>query len=457
MRRPPVGLLLPLLLPLALACGRRGRDRDADDDAATPPRVVEIRASQAGEEGPATTVTTARYEPRHLDPVIEELRERDRTWRDELDEETAAIRKRSKERDERERKEKLVLRSTLPADAVPASPGAFQQVAHRAPVAQYYTGTCWSFATTSFLESEVERITGRKVDLSEMAPVYWEYQAKAERFLRQRGDSLFAEGSQAGAVLRMWNRHGAWPHQAYPGFAGEDPRHDHQRLFREMEALLGSLEARDMWDVDSGLAMLRVLLDRHLGRPPQTFTYQGASYTPRTFMQRVLQIEPDDYVEFMSTLKIPFYSRGEFEVPDNWWHGRDYHNLPLDDFYAALRASVRAGYSAVIAVDVSEPGKAAAQDAMFVPAYDIPPARIDQLAREYRLAHGVTTDDHGVHLVGHTRHDDHDWFLVKDSGRSARRGRYPGYYFVRGDYVRLKVLAFTVHRDAVADLLARFP
>ena len=68
----------------------------------------------------------------------------------------------------------------------------------------------------------------------------------------------------------------------------------------------------------------------------------------------------------------------------------------------------------------------------------------------------MTTDDHGVHVVGFTEHDGHDWFLVKDSGRSARRGKHEGYYFVRGDYIRLKVMAFAVHRDAVKDLLARF-
>ncbi len=93
---------------------------------------------------------------------------------------------------------------------------------------------------------------------------------------------------------------------------------------------------------------------------------------------------------------------------------------------------------------------------MFVPDYDIPPSRIDQLAREYRFVHKVTTDDHGIHVVAHIEHGGHDWFLAKDSGRSSRRGKYEGYYFVRGDYIRLKVLAFTVHKDAVTDLLAKF-
>ena len=68
---------------------------------------------------------------------------------------------------------------------------------------------------------------------------------------------------------------------------------------------------------------------------------------------------------------------------------------------------------------------------------------------------GSTEDDHGIHLVGHTRLDDHDWFLIKDSGRSSRWGKYEGYYMYRDDFVRLKMLTLTVHRDVVADILAR--
>ena len=43
----------------------------------------------------------------------------------------------------------------------------------------------------------------------------------------------------------------------------------------------------------------------------------------------------------------------------------------------------------------------------------------------------------------------------KDSNRSSRHGKWEGYYFFRDDYVRLKMLTFTVHRDAAADILAR--
>ena len=90
-----------------------------------------------------------------------------------------------------------------------------------------------------------------------------------------------------------------------------------------------------------------------------------------------------------------------------------------------------------------------------VPTFDIPGDLIDQSSRELRIANGSTTDDHGIHLVGHVRLDGHDWFLIKDSNRSSRHGRFEGYYFYRDDYVRLKMLTITVHKDDVRELIAR--
>ena len=67
----------------------------------------------------------------------------------------------------------------------------------------------------------------------------------------------------------------------------------------------------------------------------------------------------------------------------------------------------------------------------------------------------VGSDDHDLHVVGITTKDGRDWFLVKDSWSSAWNNDHPGYYFFHEDYVKLKMLAFLVHRDAVKELLAR--
>lgn len=431
--------------------GAEGGGMEADQ----PERkVIRIQTPAAGEgEG----VTVARYETRLLDPVLEELRELDKKWKKRQSEATGLVRDRQEEEEELERVEKLVLRSSLPEDQRPGSVEEFEAVWHQPPQAQYRAGTCWAFGTTSFLESEVKRIAGLEIKLSEIATVYWEYLAKASRFVEERGDSAFEQGSECNSVTRMWKNHGAWPLEAYPGVTSEDPRHDHQRLFRELEAVLESVEAHELWDEPTVLGMLQAVQDRELGRPPETFEYGGKTVTSQSFMTQVLEIDPDDYIQFISTLELPFYRLGEFKVPDNWWRDDTYHNVPIEEFYGAIKGAIKAGYGVAIAVDVSEPGKDAENDVMFIPAYDIPGESIDQIAREYRFAHKVTTDDHAVHLVGHTEHAGHDWFLIKDSGRSSRHGKHEGYYFMRDDYVRLKVLSFMVHREAVADLLSKFP
>jgi bleomycin hydrolase len=432
---------------------------DAGTDAAAGPaaparRVVEISGPLLKD---AAGVATARYETVFHDPVLEELRAKDMTWKDDQASETGKVTKAQEDRKEKERLEEKELLSSLPPEEIPPSIDIFSPVKHLPPVPQYYTGTCWSFATTSFMESEAARITGKEVKLSEMATVYWEYLAKASRFIRERGDSFFSEGSEASALTRIWKEQGAWPLEAYPGVASEDKRHDHQRLFREMNALLESFKSQGLWDEQAGLAMLRVILDRHLGQPPGSFSFNGAATTPKAFMEEVLKVRPDDYVSVMSTLSVPFFTQGELKVPDNWWHDASYYNVPLEEFFGALKGAIGKGYSLTVAVDYSEPGKDAENDVMFIPDYDIPAGHIDQLAREYRLASNVTTDDHGVHLIGHASFGGHDWFLVKDSSRSALRGKHKGYFFLRDDYVMLKVLSFTVHKDAVADLLSKFP
>ena len=50
-------------------------------------------------------------------------------------------------------------------------------------VSQGNTGTCWSFSTSSFLESEIQRINNMVVDLSEIYNVRNTYPTKAENYI----------------------------------------------------------------------------------------------------------------------------------------------------------------------------------------------------------------------------------------------------------------------------------
>ncbi len=396
------------------------------------------------------------YVPKQKFPVLEEMKKKDEERRKQEKEETKRIVDEIEKR-EKEKKDKATeLRFDLSGIEIPAGPDAFEKAWHFPPTPQYRTGTCWSFSTTSFLESEVKRLHGREVKLSEMWPVYWEYVEKARGYVRARGKMHLGEGSESNAVLRAWKKHGIVPRSAYEGVLAEDGRFDHARLFENIRSFLEWCRDRDYWDEEVIVTTVRAMLDRVMGPPPESFEWEGRTYTPRTFLEEVVQLNPDDYVEFLSTEKHPFYARIEFEVPDNWWHADDYVNVPLDVFYGIVRKVVAEGGTVALSVDVSEPGLWGTHDIAIVPTFDIPGEFIDQDSREFRLANRTTDDDHGVHLVGWTKtKDGHEWFLVKDSNRSSRLGKYKGYYMYRDDYVRLKVLGVMVHRDFVRDVLER--
>ncbi len=85
----------------------------------------------------------------------------------------------------------------------------------------------------------------------------------------------------------------------------------------------------------------------------------------------------------------------------------------------------------------------------------IPRSAIDQDSREFRFANRTSTDDHVMHVLGWEKRDDGEWLPLKDSWRTAWQGQFKGYFFYRDDYVKLKMLMFLVHKDAVAGLLAK--
>ena len=350
---------------------------------------------------------------------------------------------------------RTVLSADLSAFERPADPAEFTRLFHLPPVRQDKTATCWSFAATSLLESELRRKGQAEVKLSEMFTVYWEYVEKARRFVRAKGDSFLGQGSEPNSALERVRQYGVVRASDYTGLLAGKTAHDHGPLFREFQDYLSGLAAKNDWDEARALAGVRAILDKHLGRPPGRISVDGRSLTPLEYLAG-LGLNPADYVAFVSFMYLPFYAKGEFRVPDNWWHCRDYHNLPLYEFSLALLRALRRGYSATLAVDFSEPGYSGENDIAMVPSFDIPRSYIDQSSREYRFTNGSTSDDHAVHCVGYKESGQGNWFLIKDSWENAYGGRAKGYFFYENDYIRLKCLMFMVHRDAVKEVLDKF-
>jgi bleomycin hydrolase len=337
----------------------------------------------------------------------------------------------------------------------PASVDDFKKVWHTKPVSQALSGMCWCFSTTSYFESEIYRLTKREIKLSELYTVYWEYVEKARRFVEERGNSAFGEGSEANAVMRIWRAYGIVPAESYSGMKPGQRFHDHGKLFDEMNAYLQGLKTSNSWNEDEALGTIKSILNHYIGEPPKTVAVDGKSLTPKQYLEQIVKLNLDDYVEVMSLVEKPYYQMVEYEVPDNWWHSKEYFNVPLNDFMAAIKKSIRSGYSVCIGGDVSEPGYDGHAGVAIVPTFDIPSEYIDENARQLRFSNGTTTDDHGIHLVGYLEKDGKDWYLIKDSGSGSRNNAHPGYYFYTEDYVKLKMLGFTAHVDVVKDLLKK--
>ncbi|OGU61691.1 MAG: peptidase C1 [Ignavibacteria bacterium GWF2_33_9] len=332
----------------------------------------------------------------------------------------------------------------------------FTQFWHNDPVPQAWTNICWDFCGTSLFESEVYRLHKKKVKLSEPWVAYWEFIEKAKMFIKTRGESLFAEGSQANAVKRIYQEYGVVPRSVYTGFLKGQTYLDHHVMFREMRNYLESCKENSAWNEELILYTLKDIMNHYMLTPPEKFTYEGKEYTPKTFLNDYLQLTLDDYVDIISLLEPGYWKIVSYDVPDNWWHEQSYHNVPLDLFMKTLESAVKAGYTAAIGGDVSEPGMYAFEDVAMIPTWDIPHDYINDKARQFRFSNNTTTDDHGIHIVGYTVKNGEMWYLIKDSGSSSRNGNAKGYYFYHSDYIKLKIMTYTIHKDAVKDILNKY-
>ncbi len=359
------------------------------------------------------------------------------------------------QKDDTEKKGPLVFKMDCTGKNIPQSIDEFTTVWCNEPISQGKSGTCWCFATSSFYESEIFRLTKQKIKLSELYIVYWEYVEKAREHIRTKGKSFFSEGSETNAIARMMKKYGIVPQEAYAGIKEGQAFHNHDAMFNDMKQYLKSIKQADTWDEKKALAKIKSILNEYIGKPPAKFKWEGKSTTPFKFMNDVIKINPDDYVNFMSLMEKPYYEKAEYKVPDNWWRSDDYNNVPLDDFMEALKEAIRNGYSISLGGDVSESGINPYDDIAMVPSYDIPSEYIDENARQMRFINKSTTDDHAIHVIGYLDKDDEFWFLIKDSGSSSRNGKQKGYYFYHEDYVKLKMMTFTIHKDAVDDVLKK--
>ena len=332
---------------------------------------------------------------------------------------------------------------------------------------QSATNTCWCFSGISMLESELLRMGKNPYDLSEMYIVRHTYEKKAQMYARMHGSSTFAGGGEYGDLLNGCREVGLVPDIAYPGLNYGETKHNHTEMDASlkgfMDAVIKSPKLTTAW-----FGGVNGILDAYLGKIPDSFNYEGKTYTPVSFMKE-LGINPDDYVLITSFSHHPFYKPFVLEIPDNWAAGF-FHNLPLDEFIQVIDNSVMNGYSVGWASDMSDKGFSMKQGVALIPEKNWnemkedealkvfngphPEKIITQEIRQKEFDNYSTTDDHGMHIIGlATDQAGNTFYKVKNSWGIT--GKYDGFIFVSRAYVMLRTTNIMVNKNAIPAAIAK--
>lgn len=325
-------------------------------------------------------------------------------------------------------------------------------------LSQGNTGTCWSFSTTSFLESEAQRETGQLHDFSEMAAVRVIYPEKVERYVRYQGKHQFGPGGLSHDVTHAAAVYGLVPQSAYAGGQGQG-EYDHSALDATLEAMVKIMVDQSGSIAEESFDAIDAVLDAHLGALPETFDYQGSSYNPSSFRD-AMGIVPEAYVNLTSFTHHPFGAPFILEVPDNHSHG-SYWNVPLDDLESVTRNALENGFTVAWDADVSNRGfsfqngwaimpEAAASAKEWETLGQMPdePA-VGQEMRQAAFNSQENTDDHLMHIVGLAKDaKGRSYFIVKNSW--GQGNAFGGRQFVSMPYFRHHTIGIMLHEDGLS-------
>jgi len=262
------------------------------------------------------------------------------------------------------------------------------------------------------------------------------------------------------------------PESVYSGLNIGEKLHNHSEMFSVLNSMVNAVVKRrggkltPRWE-----EAFDAVLDSYLGKVPESFTYKGQSYTPKTFAEKVLQFNPDDYVEITSYSQFPFYSQCMLLIPDNWDFNDKYYNVKIDELEHIVDSALKKGYTVVWDGDVSDRNfNTRTKGYAIVPKKDwedmtkeernkkitepVEEKNITQEMRDKAYDNYASTDDHLMHIVG-IAHDQkgNKYYYIKNSGGSDRK--FNGYMYMSKAYFRLRTIAIALHKDAVPRKIAK--
>lgn len=341
------------------------------------------------------------------------------------------------------------------------SPYVFSVVKENAAGAtenQCQSGTCWSFATVSFLEAEVLRKGGKAVDLSEMYNVRINYPLKADAYVRYQGKQQFGPGGLSHDVISVLRDYGVVPESAYTGLKPGVLEHNHNVMDAVLESTVKTvLEKKLNEDGPNWKRSIDAILDAEIGPlPDATFAYEGKKFTAATFRDE-LKLNAADYVSITSFSHHPFYSSFVLEVPDNWAKG-SFYNVTLDDLGRIADYAIDNGYTIAWDADMSEKGFSFQQGVAIIPAEQPKKEEFwsklhtelvpNQQLRQDAFDRFETTDDHLMHITGKSKDQNGNiYYITKNSWGTSNP--FKGYQHVSKYYFMMKTVGIVVHKDAI--------
>ncbi|MGB0431990.1 MAG: aminopeptidase C [Bacteroidia bacterium] len=335
---------------------------------------------------------------------------------------------------------------------------------------QHITGTCWSFSTLSFIESEVMRIKDMEVKLSEMWIVRHTYIEKAERYIRFHGNVNFDQGGAAHDVTAMIDKYGIVPESVYSGLQYGTDKHHHSELRNVLRAMCDEIIKNPNRTLSTAWRQAIIgVVDAYLGQPVANFEYNGKSFTPKEFA-KYCGIVPDNYVVVTSFTHQPMHQPFILELPDNWMHLSAY-NVSLTEMMATLDNSIDKGFTLAWGADVSEKGFAHRSGVAIWPKGNFENLSRDEIkellkspqeqavvtaeTRQKGYDNYQTTDDHGMHITGMYREKNGEKYYKVKNSWGMDSNDYDGYFFASDAYIMAKTINFMVHKDALPKSLKK--
>ncbi|MGO4772711.1 aminopeptidase C [Flavobacterium sp. W22_SRS_FK3] len=332
------------------------------------------------------------------------------------------------------------------------------------------SGTCWSYSTNSFLESEMIRLGKQPVELSQIFSARNVYVEKGKNYVRMHGAVTLGDGGALHDVINMYKKYGTVPREVYTGLNyGTD-----KNKFAEMAAIIEGVLTAVVKNPNGELTpswekAYAAVIDSYLGKVPDNFTYKGKNYTPQSFAKEVVGINPDDYVEMSSFTSTPYYQKTVLAVPDNWSFDQVY-NVKVNDMTDVIDNALKKGYTVAWATDVSEKSFSWKNGVAYVPAkkYDEmtveekadmfngpkPEPEITAEMRQAAFDNYQTTDDHGMHIIGLAKDQTgKEYYIVKNSW--GETNDYKGFLFVTKNFVKYKTTALLVNKGGIPSEIAK--